>query len=316
MRALPLLCLQLLACRTEHPGDTRGFLADAAASGGPPRDAARADAARADARAVVPDAAPDDAGAPMADGPRADGAAPDAAVVDEDGDGLDDALEARLALAYLPFISIDPTDGCPRVGAVFRARPHPADPALVNVIYVLLFERDCGLGGHVGDDEAFGITIDPRAAAPAGLTALRTASHQGTICERVSECGSCAGLEPCDLLPRGGVTTPTLFVSKDKHGSYARRAACGLLATCLDTCADAPAPTTPVLVNVGEPGAPLVRNLTAQGFIRPEDGWTETALHDYDPWGGADFGGAGSVAGDLDDRTFVPAACAGPGVPP
>ena len=44
---------------------------------------------------------------------------------------------------------------------VYRVRPHPDDSALIHVIVDRLFERDCGAGGHVGDNEVFGMTVDP-----------------------------------------------------------------------------------------------------------------------------------------------------------
>src|SRR5262245_27561660 len=39
-----------------------------------------------------------------------------ASIVDKDGDGLDDAMEDDLAKSYLPFLSLDPGDGCPLGG--------------------------------------------------------------------------------------------------------------------------------------------------------------------------------------------------------
>src|SRR5262245_44692480 len=83
-------------------------------------------------------------------------AAADAApqIVDDDGDGLDDGWEQMVAEAYLPFLSLDPADGCPLGGIVYRLRPHPADPTLILILYDHLLQNDCGLNGHVGDDEA------------------------------------------------------------------------------------------------------------------------------------------------------------------
>jgi hypothetical protein len=131
-----------------------------------------------------------------------DAAAPEAAVpdaptvIDDDGDGLDDRREQQLAIEYVPFISIDPSDGCPLSGLVARVRVHPADATKILIVYSHLFQRDCGLGGHVGDNEAFGIAIDPTVPPPAGILAIRTASHQNTPCERVSECS-----HPCSSGP-------------------------------------------------------------------------------------------------------------------
>jgi hypothetical protein len=65
---------------------------------------------------------------------------PDArAVVDLDDDGLDDALEQQLAMTYVPYLSLDPDDGCPLSGLVARVRKHPADPSKVLIVYSHLF---------------------------------------------------------------------------------------------------------------------------------------------------------------------------------
>src|SRR4051812_44921191 len=73
---------------------------------------------------------------------------------DLDGDGLADDLEAQLARDYLPSVSLDPADGCALSGFVARVRKHPADPTKILIVYSQLYLRDCGLGGHIGDDEA------------------------------------------------------------------------------------------------------------------------------------------------------------------
>lgn len=248
-------------------------------------------------------------------GALCDGAEVDAAVLvdatagaDDDGDGLADDVELQLARDYLPYLSLDPEDGCPLSGLVARVREHPADPTKILIVYSHLFQRDCGLAGHVGDNEAFGIAIDPSLPAPAGILAIRTASHQNTPCERISECSTCA----TDSRPRCDLATgwPVLYASKGKHGQYATMDRCSLLGTCFDQCTLATARTLPPIVNAGEPDHHLVTDLTAQGFITEANGWTEADLMHFDPWNEAmDFGGAGNVAGDLQDSTFEPAPC-------
>src|SRR5690242_19881289 len=66
-------------------------------------------------------------------------------IVDQDGDGLDDAYEAMIAAKYLPYLSVDPADGCPLGGIVYRVHPHPANAALIHVVYDFLYQKDCGL---------------------------------------------------------------------------------------------------------------------------------------------------------------------------
>jgi hypothetical protein len=229
--------------------------------------------------------------------------APDVGGVDEDSDGLDDDYEARLAAAYLPFIAHHPDDRCPLAGMLFRVHPHPQNPALVHIVYDQLYALDCGLDGHIGDDETFGATVDPSIPPPAGLVALVAISHQGTPCERVTTCGSCAGMQPFDLAADG---RPVVYCSKDKHGSVVDIGAGCAFGSCLESCAlPVVAPELP-LVNAGEPDHPLIHDLTADGFV--DEHWDESLQH-FDPWSPKNFGGAGVVSGDLVDNSFVPPAC-------
>jgi hypothetical protein len=253
-------------------------------------------------------------GADTADGAVDDlaAAAPDLTppFVDRDLDGLDDALELDLAKRYLPFLSLSPKDGCPRGGLVVRVSPHAKDAKLLHVVYDWLYEQDCGLNGHTGDDEAFATTIDPARPPPDGLVALIAISHQGTPCERTSQCGQCMGQTACETLTQGGKAWPALWPSRDKHGSYVNRSkACTTLTTCFDTCEDNPSPAMPAIVNVGEPTHPMVHDLTDEGFITAANGWTKLELFHFDPWGNKDFGGAGNVTGDLTDPAFDTPAC-------
>jgi hypothetical protein len=234
-----------------------------------------------------------------------------AVVVDVDGDGLDDEVEARLARDYLPYLSDDPADGCGLSGIVHRVRPHPADPAFVSIVYVRLYNEDCGLNGHMGDDEVFGISVDPRLPAPAGIVSMVAIGHQDTICEQVTACGRCPGQEACTTTMVGGVAVPVVFASKDKHANYVLPGRCSWL-SCLDRCTLAPTPTVPPMVNAGEPGRHLINDLTAQGFVTRANGWTHTLLFNVGPWdtqrqfGG---GGTGSVGERLEDASFVAPVC-------
>ncbi|MFT3713415.1 MAG: hypothetical protein QM817_37640 [Archangium sp.] len=228
--------------------------------------------------------------------------------VDLDRDGLDDTWEAAMAERYLPVLALHPQDGCPLGGIVYRIRPHPmdADGGLLAVTWTHLYQRDCGLTAHVGDNEAFGGTIDPTRPPETGLTALRAISHQNTICERITTCGSCSGMTACERTDAG--EKPMIYASKDKHGGYVSLTGCGTF-TCLDTCAVGRQTGVP-LVNAGEPNAPLSRDLSdGGGFITAANGWTEQSLFHFDPWGVPDFGGAGNVKGDLEDPAFLTPAC-------
>lgn len=231
---------------------------------------------------------------------------------DLDGDGIEDGEEDRLARAWLPYLSDDPGDACGVSGIVVRVRPHPGDPALVSIVYVRLYNEDCGLNGHVGDDEVFGVVIDPRASPGAeGVLRMVAIGHQDTVCEQTTSCGRCVGDVACETTTADGRVVPVVFASRDKHANYVVAARCSWI-SCLDSCTLAPRPSAPPLVNAGEPGRPRVSNLSAQGFVTRANGWTHAALFDVDPWdrskqfGG---GGAGNVASRLLDESFVPPVC-------
>jgi hypothetical protein len=228
-----------------------------------------------------------------------------AMIVDDDGDGLDDALETRLAIAYMPYISIDPADNCALDGMLVRVRPHPADATKILIVYDHLYANDCGFAGHVGDDEVFGVAIDPAIPPPAGILAIRAVSHQNTPCERDTQCSTCGDSRPaCD---RATDMTPIVYASKDKHGNYATLAQCPLIGTCFDQCTLNPARRMPAVVNAGEPAHHLVDDLTTQGFVTAD--WPAELQH-FDPWDPMKtFGGAGNIAMDLVDPAFEAATC-------
>src|SRR3954465_488421 len=71
---------------------------------------------------------------------------------DQDQDGLDDAMELAWAQQYMPALSISARDSCPTAGVVVRVTP-TATSGRIHIIYDVLYNQDCGVGGHVGDDE-------------------------------------------------------------------------------------------------------------------------------------------------------------------
>jgi hypothetical protein len=229
---------------------------------------------------------------------------------DRDGDGLDDAMELAWAQQYLPFLSVAPNEECPTSGIVVRVSPHPT-AGFVHILYDVLYNDDCGLGGHVGDDERFAITVNPSMPPPLGIVSIKGISHNGTFCEKESDCGRCPGQTVCATLMENGTPWPAVWPSRNKHGNYVNRAeTCEFTNTCLDDCQDNATPAMPPIVNVGEPCLPLVSNLTTMGFITTQNGWTHQELFNYDPWGGQSFGpGGGVVATDLTDPAFDTPAC-------
>lgn len=241
--------------------------------------------------------------------PAGDSGVPDAPVAtgeDLDGDGIPDALEAKIAAEYAPFFSVHPSDGCKTHGILYRIAPHPKEKGRLMMWFDVLFEKDCGANGHVGDNEMSGVVIDPSKPAPAGILAVRSISHQNTACQRITTCGQCGGMTACTTGIRNGIAVPVIFASKDKHGTYIDKATCDASFICdFGGCALAPTPSTSLLVNAGEPTKPLVKNLSTQGFVNAKNGWSEASLMDFDPWKAGNFGGAGDVSKDLVDEAFV-----------
>ena len=225
-----------------------------------------------------------------------------------DGDGIDDEAERRLAESYFPYFSVDSREDCGRHGVLFRLSPHPSDPTKIAIWYVVLFERDCGLrgiGAHVGDDEVFGVVVDPSVPAPEGILAVRAISHQNTTCENVTTCGKLPRCAPCETATRNGRPYPVVYSSFRKHGGYTSSGECNSWPCDFHGCSLSAAPDEPVFVNAGEPGHPLVRDLTNAGLVTQASGWTEPSLMHFDPWSGRKFGGAGDVTDDMEDTSFL-----------
>jgi hypothetical protein len=297
-----------------------------------------ADVPRPDADATEADPAPPEATPEAADDPVVDPApdpAPDPALdmapdpapepgpdvapfVDDDQDGLDDLWESQVAEAYRPHLSLAVDDGCPLSLILFRLHPHPKGGGLVHVIYVVLYAKDCGLNGHAGDDEVHAATIDPSVPPPDGILAIRAIAHQDTGCNLVTDCGQCGMLPVCATVDRGGKPWPVVFASKGKHASYLSEAACDGACFLADQCSLNPHDPQPPMLNAGEPGHPLLGDLTDLGWITPEKGWASSDVWHYDPWAGGDFGGAGDVSLDLVDPDFDTSdpGCCAPSCPP
>ncbi len=168
-------------------------------------------------------------------------------------------------------------------------------------------EQTGGSGGkHVGDNEVSGVVVDPALPTPAGILAVRAISHQSTACEANTTCGALNGCNPCATAQRNGAAFPVVFSSVTKHGSYVDEGACDRNFICdPGGCGFAPTADDPPLLNAGEPGSPLITNLTTEGFINGAHGWSEQELMNFNPWGGGEFGGAGKVSEDLVDMAFV-----------
>ena len=211
---------------------------------------------------------------------------------DRDGDGISDADEATLATTYLPYLSLSGADTCSTNGLVVRVTPDAIAPR-VRIRYAWLFDRSCTPVLIEGSAGSFSVLVDPTKSA--ATLSVRAVARAGTSCQHLSTCGQCLGERACETL--GDPPRPAVWASRDRHALYVNRAqSCVQTGACVEVCSDAPTAVTPTIVNVGEPDALLVHDLTDEGFIRPDAGWQSSSLLHYDPWGGAPFGGAESVA--------------------
>lgn len=231
--------------------------------------------------------------------------APSQEEADSDRDGISDELEEQVARHYFPFYSLAAHDKCPNHGMLYRVSPHPHADLLI-VRYVALYEYDCGMRGHPGDSEVFSTLVDPARPPPEGILAVRTIAHQGTLCESVMTCGSVPGCRPCETGMRDGKPFPIVYASVNKHGGYLSEQVCNFSFVCdYGGCTRQARGDDPPMQNAGEPDAPMLSNLTGQAFVRPDLGWSEASLMDFDPWSKSKFGGAGNVAKDLRDPLYV-----------
>jgi hypothetical protein len=106
--------------------------------------------------------------------------------------------------------------------------------------------------------------------------------------------------------------TPAVWAGQNRHAIYVNRpVSCTQTLPCQVSCEDA-APAMPPIVDVGEPDAPTVHDLTDAGFIRPELGWMSPELQHYDPWGNAPFGALPPLSTLLTGAKIDAPACDNP----
>src|SRR4051812_16832007 len=103
-----------------------------------------------------------------------------------------------------------------RRGVPPGAAPHRM--GWLMIWFDILYDNDCGLTRHAGDNEAFGVSVDTSLQGTEAIRAVRAISHQGTACQNITTCGSCPGLDTCTTSMRGGHAVPVVFHSKNKHG--------------------------------------------------------------------------------------------------
>jgi hypothetical protein len=202
-----------------------------------------------------------------------------AAIVDQDRDGVDDALEAALLERFRPEFAVSssdcdqlPAEFAPALPAAFANRgamPHPVSrngtiygqvfrrgtnggAELLEAHYYDLWTRDCGSRGHALDAEHVSVLLSGSSlSAPASQWTARTwyaAAHQDTVCD-VSRYVPAAEIGAEHKGAR-------IWISAGKHASYfsaeSCEAGCGK-DRCESMVALAPSP----VLNLGEPDAPL-----------------------------------------------------------
>lgn len=195
--------------------------------------------------------------------------APGLSAADEDGDGLDDAVEQALMERFLPrfLVSAGECDGLPaefaageheprvaaKNGTIYaRATPSArtaAGAARVEIQYFHLWGADCGRLAHELDAEHVSVLAgaDRVDAAAGEWRALYwyAAAHEDTICESSNGAPAAAiGAEE-----RGA----QVWISRGKHASYLTEALCKW-GCGGDSCGDVRPFTPPRILNLGEPG--------------------------------------------------------------
>ena len=139
------------------------------------------------------------------------------------------------------------------------------------------------------------------AAHPEDLYAATDGScdaHRGTACDSQSTCQTAPGTSAC--APTGEAQT-AVYSSRDKHSNYLFPDVCD--SNCLDECAAGPSDPALLLIDVGEPRAQMVSDMTSEAggmMITEARGWETPLLH-FDPWSPALFGDGGHVSEQLEN---------------
>ncbi|HZO57286.1 MAG TPA: hypothetical protein VFB63_31540 [Bryobacteraceae bacterium] len=187
---------------------------------------------------------------------------------DADRDGLDDAVEQSLLEQFLPrfhlskgecgasaaeFIAgADVPTVKARNGTIYgQAFPvaHAGGRQWVELHFHHLWARDCGRGGHELDTERVSALLR-QTGGSWSAEYWYAAAHEGTVCDvsMARKAGS-----TIDAAPRAEV-----WVSAGKHASFLSKDACNHGGCGSDRCNDTREMTVNRVVNLGEPGAPMV----------------------------------------------------------
>jgi glycosyltransferase involved in cell wall biosynthesis len=150
---------------------------------------------------------------------------------DKDKDGLKDKLENSLMEEFFPRTvyyakgekcSAPATSSTP--GTVLaRIRKHPTNPSNIAITYVILYQKDCGAGGHNGDVEPMTITLTPNPSCSNGYGAfaVKTVGHEGTLNQSINQktlSNACNWGQSADGF---------IYVAENKHANYLAKDLCG-----------------------------------------------------------------------------------------
>jgi hypothetical protein len=176
---------------------------------------------------------------------------------DLDHDGIYDWVEQLIAESKFPIVRgalSTPQELCPHPvphPVLFRVRPlrfgGVADYDRLAVTYVILYSRDCGYAGHIGDAEGFTLFLRRDfGATPDGyrVDAVYAIAHRGAfLTENKSH----------SLRAFNIPYTPQVWLSTNKHGTYASHSDCNVTDDCSNDYVTDPF----VFLNVGESWAHL-----------------------------------------------------------
>lgn len=228
---------------------------------------------------------------------------------DLDDDGLTDRWEDLALEALTPRVRFDEEEKLfydPEAvfTAVGRVSPVPENPARIRFHLVIAHARDygcMGFGDHDGDSERVLLdleAVDSPSLGDAVLVQAYTAAHECTVSDHSARYTG-AGLEELEFEDDPITETPrwVIYSSRNKHATYITKEICEPVFTgCFESCGPDRVrdpllfDLRPLVANVGEPGAPLLEELSALGFPG-EEAWIDQKF-----CGGRDRSGGCSTA--------------------